>query len=182
MNEIAYEPANNKTMLPWAVKVLNDALGDQYYDEDRAKMMMNTGLFLIAFDFLRVVGVTTAYVMDEEDIEGDEDHGDLILPRGKVAMMESSAVVEEYRGRGIGKELFSRRLQWARTQGCTHALAYCWLESPSPSWKIHESLGARTLADVPDWYAGISCSLCDPLERTCTCSARIMQYDLAPVV
>ncbi len=61
-----------------------------------------------------------------------------------VAYLEGIAVTEEYRGRGIAKELFEFCLDWAKKNGCSEFASDCLITNEA-SYAFHMALGFKEI-------------------------------------
>ena len=147
-----------------AVALLNTNLGDGLYS-DAGFLELDTyerAIGLAARDDdgrIIAASVTQALSPDDNgyyDIFGDATHDR--LAGHHLASLESIAVATPYRGRGLGKALVNRALQWAVTQQSDLAVAIAWLgphgapERPNPSWPLFESLGFEPIAESDEVY------------------------------
>lgn len=163
------------------VDILNAAFGEGYYNLEALQATCSEGFVCGAFWGFGLVGITTAYEAGTEELERDKLRAggiESFPTTGRWVIMDSSAVVPGFRGRGIGKGLFEQRLAYAKAIGADGALAYCWNTGKDESWPIHQKLGARFLHFVSEgFYAGIPCNICDPAGRSaCICGCQIMIY------
>ncbi len=73
----------------------------------------------------------------EVDLRSHADGCDPLRPVGYV---EGWYVVENYRQRGIAKDLLAAAEDWARSQGCVEMASDTWVDN-EVSQRVHEALG-----------------------------------------
>ena len=97
----------------------------------------------------------------------------------KVAYFKSLFIAEDYRRKGIGKDLTLRSLQVLHNLGTLAVLCHSWVESPSNSSKNYlTKMRFESIKIHPDFwfFKEYSCILCSP--KNCGCSAEEMIYYL----
>jgi aminoglycoside 6'-N-acetyltransferase I len=67
-------------------------------------------------------------------------HADGCNPAQPVGYIEGWYVAEDYRHRGIGKQLLARAEDWARSHGCVEIASDTWIDN-EVSQRVHEALG-----------------------------------------
>jgi len=67
-------------------------------------------------------------------------HADGCNPSRPVGYVEGWYVAEEYRHKGIGKNLLAAAEDWARNQGCVEMASDTWIDNQI-SQRVHEALG-----------------------------------------
>ncbi|WP_144926781.1 GNAT family N-acetyltransferase [Halorubrum salsamenti] len=92
-------------------------------------------------------------------------------------------VDESWRGLGLGRRLFERRLQWARDQGADMAFAFGWEHEGRTSRPLFEAFGFIPVERFERLYEGDRnvCPECGALpsnDRTCTCAGVVWATDL----
>jgi aminoglycoside 6'-N-acetyltransferase I len=71
---------------------------------------------------------------------GLRSHADGCDPARPVGFVEGWFVQEEFRNRGIGRELMRTAEDWARSQGCLEMASDTWIDNEG-SQRAHEALG-----------------------------------------
>jgi aminoglycoside 6'-N-acetyltransferase I len=71
---------------------------------------------------------------------GLRSHAEGCDPARPAGYVEGWYVVEDCRGRGVGKTLLAAAEDWARRQGCVEMASDTWLDNEL-SRRVHESLG-----------------------------------------
>ncbi len=67
-------------------------------------------------------------------------HADGCNPDRPVGYIEGWYVAEDYRNRGVGKELLRAAEDWARSHGCVEMASDTWIDN-EVSQRVHEALG-----------------------------------------
>lgn len=117
----------------------------------------------------KVIGAATAYILQEDDGWWPAKEGDGIL--------ESAALLPDFRGKGYGKMLAQIRLDWLRQQKCNSVWASSWLSNQKHTSRgLLSSLGFVTTKFVERAWWGEDCPVCGP--QACVCGAAIMKLNL----
>lgn len=71
---------------------------------------------------------------------GLRSHADGCDPRRPVGFLEGWYVIEECRGKGLGRRLLAAAEDWARREGCMEMASDTWIDRVT-SQRVHEALG-----------------------------------------
>lgn len=123
------------------------------------------------------------------------DHEETLdqLPKGRfdadalvgdrTAWLWFGVVDPAWRGRGIGREMFNRRVEWAEAQGASLAVSFGWERAGPSSRRLFESDGWIPIQRFPDHYAENrdSCPDCGcwpSNDVDCSCELTLWAKDL----
>ena len=87
----------------------------------------------------------------EVDLRSHADGCDPVRP---VGYLEGWYVAEEYRGRGIGRQLLSAAEDWARSHGCVEMASDTWIDNEL-SQSCHAALGFEVVDRCVHYRKGL---------------------------
>ena len=101
----------------------------------------------------------------------------------RTAWLWFGVVDPAWRGRGIGRAMFDRRVEWAREQGASMAVAFGWERAGASSRPLFEADDWIPVQRFPDYYAEHrdSCPDCGAWpsnESVCECEMTLWARDL----
>lgn len=88
-------------------------------------------LVILCFDGDQVVGASTAIPLKSEEANVQKPFIDQGIDPNQVMYFGESVLLEKYRGRGVGKEFFQRRLEYASTFPEIKFAAFCAVIRPT---------------------------------------------------
>jgi GNAT superfamily N-acetyltransferase len=177
---------------PSVCALLGDALGALYVDLESIRSIMapdnEDATCLIAVDVTgQIVGALTAAIFDEESLGGALPLGQAenlqplpaLLYHEHFCMIRSVAVVPHCMGRGIGTELVSKALEWARGRSATAAISFGWKSSQGCHIDgVMKTAGFRGVSEVPNFWTEDSRSKkysCPECGAICECAAVVFK-------
>jgi GNAT superfamily N-acetyltransferase len=178
---------DDSQLFPAALELLNrtqgrDIFGPQYMSERTSDPR---SLALGAFAGTELVGVGVAQLLSDFEYYQPFDPKISSELKGKtVGSFSTLCVHERFRGKGIGKRLSQRRLEWLIERKCEVILGVSWVSGlPHTSDRVFEAMGFKAVKTVPNFYHDTSLKhpfSCPGCERSpCTCSAILYRLDLS---
>lgn len=168
-------PAINRT-----VEVLNSGLGENYVNDKYLQTAIrHSELVCIAMYDNDIVGAATARTMPEKEIRETEEMFKLTLPSRNVVLFESSAVLPEFRGQGIGHSLNLFRIGWA-SMFARLGISISWRTGTEESYPVWKKLGAKEIGTCEAYFKDTvdedhPCPICG---ADCKCSGTLMVLEL----
>ncbi len=166
--------ADETALLVQGVKLLNDGLGQGYYDLESLRKWCTDGAVYAAVDPDADI---LAGIMNVKMFGGIPDAPfESYADRGPVGFLKSLVVHPDYRGQGLGKRLNEVVFKWFREQGARTLVTLSWESgSAQSSLKMLQSLGFQVDRVMKAyWYQdslthNFGCPVCgDP---PCRCDA-----------
>ena len=178
--------ASDSAHLDFALALLNRTQGEGLFEPDYlTKRLGDPAQYMIgAFDGDRLLGIAVIELITNFDYYLPFDPEIVLkMAHKKVASFSTMSVVEGQQGKGIGRLLSERRLEWARAQNCDCVLGVSWESGlPHTSNRTFEKAGFRAVAQLNDFYVESSklkpfdCPGCR--KRPCRCGAIFYRLDL----
>jgi GNAT superfamily N-acetyltransferase len=178
---------DDSQLFPAALELLNrtqgrDIFGPQYMSERTS----DPESFVVgAFVGAELVGVGVAQLLSEFEYYQTFDREiPSELKDRTVGSLSTLCVHERFRGKGIGKRLSRRRLEWLIERKCEVTLGVSWVSGlPHTSDRVFEALGFKAVKTVSNFYYDTSLKhpfSCPGCERSpCICSAVLYRLDLS---
>jgi GNAT superfamily N-acetyltransferase len=181
---------DDERQLAAAVSLNDDALGENFVQPDDLRTRRYLEIDAITIAALRggrLVGTATACTMTPDERYGFDKvlwaaGSSRRLGNAPTGWIETLAIEESERGRGVGTALASEILRRFRLSGLRLALVESWIpKSHRGSRELFAKLGFEELVVIPDYYIalidqdGVSCPYCGHL---CRCAAAICVRDL----
>lgn len=178
--------ASDSANLDFALALLNRTQGAGLFESDYlTKRLGDPAQYMIgAFEGSRLLGIAVIELITNFDYYLPFDPEIVLkMAHKKVASFSTMSVVEEAQGKGIGRQLSDRRLEWARAQKCDVVLGVSWESGLAhTSNRTFEKAGFRAVARLNDFYVESSrlkpfdCPGCHKLP--CHCGAIFYRLDL----
>jgi len=178
---------DDRQLFPAALELLNrtqgrDIFGPQYMSE---RTNDPRSLVLGAFAGTELVGVGVAQLLSDFEYYQPFDPKISSELKGKtVGSFSTLCVHERFRGKGLGKRLSQRRLEWLRERKCQVILGVSWISGlPHTSDRVFEAIGFKAVKAVSNFYRDsslkhpFSCPGCE--KSPCICSAVLYRLDLS---
>ena len=164
---VKYKRLTTKKEISEGCTLLDKYLGENfhpvkfYYDQPEITMYG-------ALDGDTIIGVGTAMLLDTNLEDYDSYFLQTIGP--DCGFLESAAIDENYRGRGIGKMLAITRMDILVHMGCDEVVALCWQSNQErTSLPLLKKLGFKEVEHFIQPWDGENCTVCGP--KNCTCDA-----------
>ncbi|TFH64474.1 MAG: GNAT family N-acetyltransferase [Candidatus Zixiibacteriota bacterium] len=159
--------SNDHQLFPAALELLNRTQGRDLFDRQyMTERTSDPRSFAVgAFAGTELVGVGVAQLISEFEYYQPFDPNISSELKGKtVGSFATLCVHERFRGRGLGKQLSQKRLEWLKERKCEVILGVSWMSGlPQTSDRGFETLGFKTVKAVSNFYRDSS------LERQCSC-------------
>jgi|WetSurMetagenome_2_1015567.scaffolds.fasta_scaffold490848_2 GNAT superfamily N-acetyltransferase len=170
-----------------ALELLNrtqgrDLFGPQYMSE---RTNDPKSFAVGAFAGTELVGVGVAQLVNEFEYYQPFNPNISFELKGKnVGSFSTLCVHERFRGRGIGKQLSQKRLEWLMERKCEVILGVSWMSGlQHTSDRLFKTLGFKAVNTVANFYREASLKhpfSCPGCKRSpCICSATFYQLDLS---
>jgi GNAT superfamily N-acetyltransferase len=174
-------------LFPAALELLNrtqgrDLFGPQYMSE----RTNDPKSFVVgAFAGTELVGVGVTQLINEFEYYRPFNPNISFELKGKtVGSFSTLCVHERFRGRGIGKQLSQKRLEWLMERKCEVILGVSWVSGlQHTSDRVFKDFGFKAVKTVANFYHNTSFKhpfSCPGCKRSpCICSATLYQLDLS---
>ena len=169
-----------------ALALLNRTQGAGLFEPDYlTKRLGDPKQYVIgAFEGGELLGIAVAELIDNFDYYLPFDPEIVLkMAHKRVASFTTMSVVENAQGRGVGRTLSERRMEWIRAQRCDVVLGVSWESGKNgTSKRTFEGSGFKAVARLHDFYVESSklkpfdCPGCRRLP--CTCGAIFYRLDL----
>lgn len=177
----------DRQLFPAALELLNrtqgrDLFGPQYMDE---RTNDPRSFAVGAFAETELVGIGVAQLLrDLEYYRPFDPEISSELKSKTVGSFSTLSVHEQFQGRGLGKRLSQRRLEWLMERECDVILGVSWVSGlPHTSNRVFEAIGFKAVKAVSNFYRDsslkhpFSCPGCR--KSPCMCSAVLYRLDLS---
>jgi GNAT superfamily N-acetyltransferase len=169
--------------------LLNRTQGQGLFGPNYLKSRLNDAdsFVVAAFKTKELVGLASVQLMNKFDYYLPFDPNIVRdLENKLVAAFNTSAVIEPLQGKGIGRLLMEKRLEWVRNRNCDVAIGVSWISGLAhTSLRTFEGAGFRAVRTVEDFYRKISlenpfdCPGCR--QHPCGCAAILYRRDFLRV-
>lgn len=178
---VEYEPGR----LPWPCADIAGWVDDEDRGEEENAPLATRGV-IAEHEGVRI-GAGIAGVYTREDIVRDLPDGRFdadALASDRNGWLNFGAVDPAWRGHGIGRRLFSHRLDWLRAQGVEIILSIGWERRDAPTSRpLFEGHGFEPIQEFPGYYAEHrwqcpDCGIWKSEDGDCRCSMTLWAKDI----
>ncbi len=176
----------DSTHFPEGIELLNRTQGRDLfppnYLEERTKDPKS--YVIAAFDRSQLIGVSIAQLITNYDYYLPfVSNTNELFKNKKVGSFSTMCTHESYQGKGIGRLMSQKRLEWVKEQKCDVVVGVSWVSGlKHTSNRVFEKIGFSPVRQVDKFYLQQSidhpfeCPGCNVLP--CICSAILYKMDL----
>lgn len=134
MDKLFYKFDNDIGVNEHLIKIPHDKIPDEIFENYFDESLKNGYFFLVACEDDKVIGYIFAEIKDIASPHAYEIK--------KVGFIDSVFIKEEFRGRGVGKELINKASEWMKSEG----ISICTLNVRDKNMKateLYEKIGFK---------------------------------------